>query len=625
MNEPPFLAQRLRTIASHPDRHVVRSIMHAFVRADPSERNLLALELIRRGTALHLVVSREAELDANVRTALRDPGLDLGHALSTVISTDNPRPAVRLIRDRDQALEARLLEPLIHHLRQTPHDELSDEIADTLLAMATADGSHDPLGLRGRRRSLGALVGAATVGDGSTVRAELLLAGLLLAERDEPRLNDWINQLDDAARLSLRRIVGQVCSPFVTRHLVRWLGRAPIQSQVARRWHEAASAGTGMLADLLEESHLLRTPSRRRALRHAHRPVRCLPDPLAALALPHHTQSCLPDLLGAVGLTHRTRVERLGGCAALTAPLARLRGLLALRSLDRVEAAAAAVAFLRDPEPQLAGTAVEVLHAWPAAVSEPELLRSMVNDAPQELAGRAALTLAGRDPEAFLELAPRLEPAALACAAWRLHATHGTLFVALLSSTVAEGPLPRRRAALHALRRLGLEREAVSAIAIAARDPDPVLASSAAAALGAAAPETAAHALTQLVTHADARVRANAIESLARLPVDTTVVAEQAASDHAPRPRANAIVSLLHCNRAQGIDRLRDMLEDNRSAHRLSGLWAVQRHVITELAPRVRQIEREDEDARLVRRATATLVRLARAPRRHVTVKEIAA
>ncbi len=133
-------------------------------------------------------------------------------------------------------------------------------------------------------------------------------------------------------------------------------------------------------------------------------------------------------------------------------------------------------------------------------------------------------------------------------------------------------------------------------------------------------------AAERLSGHADARVRANAVESLARISRAAAAtlprVVIELKSDPHHRVRANALRAALTASpagadhHAEAVSR---MLLDSRVMHRLAGLWLTARVLPTaawargslpEMRARVGELARFDEDARVRARAAACVDRL---------------
>ncbi len=119
---------------------------------------------------------------------------------------------------------------------------------------------------------------------------------------------------------------------------------------------------------------------------------------------------------------------------------------------------------------------------------------------------------------------------------------------------------------------------------------------------------TAVRILRQALKDPDARVQANAVEVLAAIDV----VNERAslepmldAPDH--RVRANAVKALIGTHLREAAVALISMLEHSSPAHRISGLWVVERLTLTSLADRTRVLAEHDPDERVRQRARCVL------------------
>jgi len=198
--------------------------------------------------------------------------------------------------------------------------------------------------------------------------------------------------------------------------------------------------------------------------------------------------------------------------------------------------------------------------------------------------------------------------------------------------------------AIQLARRLGLVgrlRDELVLLALDASRPDRVVAT-AVGALGSDDAESSRDAIARAIDHGDTRVRANAVEALAkrtrRLPdlaagdprAYSVLVEHKDDAEH--RVRANAIVGLLRPRRARALaerkpsprlfepaatDALRSMLGDARPMHRLAGLWAAERLLpaaslgdsAAAVLAEVGRL-RADEDPRVRRRADRCRARL---------------
>ena len=193
-------------------------------------------------------------------------------------------------------------------------------------------------------------------------------------------------------------------------------------------------------------------------------------------------------------------------------------------------------------------------------------------------------------------------------------------------------------------RRLGLigrVRDDLVSLARDASRPDRVVATAVGALAGDDA-EASRDAIARAVDHRDTRVRANAVEALAKRtrrvpdlaagdPRTYSILIEHKDDDE-HRVRANAIVGLLRPRRARTLaerkpsarlfepaatDSLRSMLADARPMHRLAGLWAAERLLpATALGDSAAAVLAEvgklraDDDPRVRRRAGRCCARL---------------
>ena len=241
--------------------------------------------------------------------------------------------------------------------------------------------------------------------------------------------------------------------------------------------------------------------------------------------------------------------------------------------------------------------------------------------------------------------------AALGLRRW-LRANRAELAQAM-SQAIREAPIARAIEAVRVAERLGIVDDAQDAIIAAARSPEigdrARLAASAAQALGSAEGQESLRGLQFCLSHRDQRVRANAVEALAkraaRRRMDTkaaemtvSVLVELKDDEH-HRVRANAIRGLVDVvvgGRQAGkgstdIGRpLGSMLEDPAPLVRRAGLWALHRiasrlhepdpskgaGALDEFARFVERLAEDDPDAAVRARASSCVLRLTRDQRR---------
>ncbi len=106
------------------------------------------------------------------------------------------------------------------------------------------------------------------------------------------------------------------------------------------------------------------------------------------------------------------------------------------------------------------------------------------------------------------------------------------------------------------------------------------------------------------LSHADSRVRANAVESLDQLKSTKHLeqLLEMANRDEG-RPRANAIGSLMNMRAGDALEALVRMLNDPRPKQRTSALWLVDQLGLTDVARHVAEMSITDPDREVKTRA----------------------
>jgi len=117
--------------------------------------------------------------------------------------------------------------------------------------------------------------------------------------------------------------------------------------------------------------------------------------------------------------------------------------------------------------------------------------------------------------------------------------------------------------------------------------------------------------LEKVVSDADPRVRANAIEAIetsgANVAADyAMILAARARSTHS-RERANAIKAMHRLRVSAASAALMQMLQDQRPEHRISGLWALRQIGWWQLLNQVGQIAKQDNNLRVRRYALGIL------------------
>jgi len=490
--------------------------------------------------------------------------------------------------------------------------------ADALLALARlcdpAEPGHAEAGpdADGARYVAGAVAEALRHYD-THQRGQTLLAALHLMHRQQPGFAPLLGEVEHPAATGLRRLLRDADTPVARRRLLPALaygGIAPAAGKALAKLNTDQN-----LAEALSEAEALRWPGAAAALADAGDPAALWPDDAQIAALPPAAQRGLVVLASALGGDAPPVAQRLHGLARLSDPSACLAALRAL--MDRGdgasrEHAAALEAFAHAEHAVVARLATRRLIRDQAG-QPTRMLAGLCNSPHAQVAELAERALAPIGFQRLWDRWQRLTPqqrAGLGQALIKLDPR----FHAVLGERLA-GPDPHTIGrALAMVIELGqapfFERE-LCGIADGA---DHRLAASAVRALGQVTTPRAEQALVAALAHADARVGANAVESLTQLGQEQLMrhATRLGALARGPanRPRANAIHSLLRLtDRPQGAAAQREldaMLHDPRPEHRRSALWVVESAALTQRAAEVAEMAVSDADPRVQDRARRT-------------------
>ncbi len=179
-----------------------------------------------------------------------------------------------------------------------------------------------------------------------------------------------------------------------------------------------------------------------------------------------------------------------------------------------------------------------------------------------------------------------------------------------LRGRVAEGTAASRTVAVLAVRRLGVVEEVENELLCAAAGDDERVASAAVLALGDCGTAASRAAVSSCLAHPDDRVRANAVEAIARRDPDESVVRAWVENE-VPRARANAVrARVVLAKDSRGAESLSKMLSDERRSHRLSGLWVAERAGMVGMSELVAEIARTERELHVRERARRCARRL---------------
>ncbi len=222
---------------------------------------------------------------------------------------------------------------------------------------------------------------------------------------------------------------------------------------------------------------------------------------------------------------------------------------------------------------------------------------------------------AGHEAARYWSLLERdADPEALADAARALR-DRPEAAVGFLRDRLARGTAPERIRAIHMALQLDLAVPLAEPLLRLAHDGDASVRAQAVAALAHVPGGAAQRLLRQSAGDAAPRVQANAVEALDHRndPERAAVTRPGLTSPHA-RVRANAVKSLLRLEVQEAGAALLKMLEGDSRAHRLSGLWVVERLQLRSLLRRIAELSQRDPDEQVRRRAARVVRDLRSAP-----------
>lgn len=440
-----------------------------------------------------------------------------------------------------------------------------------------------------------------------------LHAALHLMHRHQPVFASVLEEAEHPAVAPLRRRIRSGDIPAANRRLVAALAYGGLASAAVKALTRFAAEGR--LAEALTDVAGLRHPAAARALAEHGDAAALWPDPAQVPAWPAAAQRGLVVWARVLGGDTQAVAERLISLSTLddgAACLAALRGITSLPGLEPENARAAIEPFAHSPHRAVARLATR--HLVRASVGGPtRALASLCNSPHPDVAQMAERALAPIGFQRLWDGWPRLRPGqrvALGQALIKIDPR----FHAVLADRLA-GPSPATTTrALAMITELGQAAFFEDDLRRLARGQDHRLAATAVRALGQVATAESEGALVHALDHADARVRANAVESLTQLGQDHLIRHADRlgtlAREKANRPRANAICSLLRLTErpeaAAARQELDAMLHDPRPEHRRSALWVVESAALTDRAAQVAEMAVSDADQQVKDRARRT-------------------
>ncbi|NBC10577.1 MAG: hypothetical protein GVY24_02430 [Planctomycetes bacterium] len=443
---------------------------------------------------------------------------------------------------------------------------------------------------------------------------------LLLSSRRIPKLEQVLEDPEHPATRELGQRLYAAATPIARRALLPMLIHPVLHDQAAAGLRRAAAKG--YWEDVLRSGAVLRRPEVAAAVGGLEHAERLWPEQASIKRLTAAAQRALADWACCLPGEPMTVIDRLNRLTSLSDEAARavvLRRLLRrAKTPDRRDAAEPVIAgFGEDASERLALIAVRhVMQQRPADL--PRHLARWCNSPHPSVAELAEARLAPIGFQRLWDGWPSL-PIERRLALGRVLIKIDPRFHATLAERLSSKQVSAVERALSIIATLGQGAFFLEDAVRLARSPQPRVAATAVSALGAVGGDRAARALIEALDRDDARVRANAVEALAR-PAYAEHPAARAAlqrmrqmtRDQANRPRANAIHAVL---RLVGDDRdaaaeLDRMLDDTRPEHRLSAVWLVESEALVDRAARLAEMAVADRDQRVQARARRAFERM---------------
>ncbi|MCH8315828.1 MAG: hypothetical protein IIA64_07630 [Planctomycetes bacterium] len=611
----PSLEARLALLHDEPASAVAAVLAQTLSSAEPNEQQAICRALLGTGrpAAAAAVIQRLHRLGPWAYPMLGDVRTDLRPVVHTIVRQGRLQPilnALDLIQELALAQCVDLIAPLV----ESRMEDVGRRTAQVILSVVEATagpGAWCDLRPLGRQR-LDEAVSAGLLAYRNHRFDEILLAAALLAVRPGPLLAQILAEPDHPALYLLRGAVSQLGRPTVRRSLIPWLTVDSLQRSAARQLNRID--GPDALADVLENGHLLLAPSRRRAMRQVERPTRCVPPPATAVRLPAAAQVNLVRLITALSLRATARIERLADLIALPSPAGRMSALVALLGHDSITVDRAVEQFCFDRDEAVAAVAVRRCVAQTDAGNE-NLVRRLERSPHAGIAREATAMLARRGAGRFFQRWLDLAHNDRLAAAHAVAANDRRAMLAGLTRMLVDGARGQKLGAIDLVRRLrwsaALQRELI----VHTGGTDSHVASAAVVALRDVRSTPSVEAIRTALRHDDARVRANAIESLMRLDRRGIERIVPMVTTRQNRPRANAVRALLAVRSAKGLPQLRAMLADPDPLHRISGIWVAKRTRALGVAGELQQLAKQDRFVEVRSRADAAARFLAHRPR----------
>jgi len=588
----------LPLLAGSPNRALDAALVEAIVHTQGAARGELCSMLFDRGhaPALMRLINRfgigDNDLDRRMTAAA--PHLESAlRSLTRSGATTDRLAAVALIRQADDAAPAYLLGDLVGgadpRAQESAAEALTTLTTRLLMRCCVADGGDDEEALRAQVELLASAYAPVFQRWELHLNRPCLISGLWLGHHVRDIVATKLAQPRNGLEVPITRILTRTRDPRLAGFLIAALSIPALRATAARTI--ASCRDITLIESIVERADRLRDPAIRQGCKFVKNVAWLSLAADQLLARGDRVMGGVVDFLGACGgsAEHKIPVYRRvvnGG----TPPVRRHALRAAVDDLGPKAMPLLTAVAIRDDE--LAMSAARLL---PRAQVERGTPQRRDTPAARYFCGQLPLTPASRDTIAA-----------------DLNTEPGGAIVALRARLSSANSLDKARA-LHLARVLGLLPELKHQVYRLVHDPDPAVRSVAVAALVHLPAATSRRLARSGMDDADERVRAGAIEAMDILDVpDRASATAPLLTSRDQRQRANAVKSLLGLHDPRAAETLLDMLDDPSPAHRLSGLWVVDRMGLRSTRNTLRMVAERDGDERVRARAVELLEKFER-------------
>lgn len=612
----PSLARRLDLLKDESPSAVVDVLKATLTSAESAEREKICRALINtaRPAAVEAVVRHLHRLDRSIVTILGSGSIDLRPVMQQLVNQRNRLVTLNALDVIGSLGLVGCLDLLVGLIKSSTDDDVRHHAATVILAVVKST-----VGSNGRKQTnqrsieqLDAPITDALLSYREHRFDEVLIAAALLATRPGPKLFAVLTENAHPILPVLRGIASQIRRPIVRRNLINWLTINALRAQVQRQFHRLNS--TAAFADVLSCGHLLLANSRRQALRRLDRPAHCIAPITLAVMLPPPQQVHLVRMIQNLDLRSNARISSLADLIALPNAAARITAVVALFAHESADAKNSITQFCFDRDKSVAMTAANRVLKKRHQTDE-TLLRRIERTVHQPIVRQATRMLACQSVTNFFSRWMLLSPIDRVVAAHYAAATNRKSLQEALSNKLMAGSREERIVAIMLVVRLQMASALHKQLIVQASCSDSHIAAAAVAALGEAPTVATIASVRAALSHRDARVKANAIESSMRIDPSAIGLIAPMVGVRENRPRANAVRALMRTKSSAGLPQLKAMLSDPDPLHRISGIWAAQRSGTLAIMSQLQKLSKRDHFPEIRSRADVAMKFLLRSPR----------